>query len=206
VPRDGTQTRERLKQAARDEFSAVGPTGTTVERIAARAGVNKERLYRYFGSKERLFATVLSDELRRIAEAVPIESLAEVSVGEFAGRVFDYHSDHPQLVRLLHWEGLVSEGQAADEAARTAAYQDKVRSFARAQRDGRLAPEPDAARLYFLVLSLAAWWSAVPQVARMLTGRHADDHRERASRRAAVVEAAERMAGPGSARAPLAGH
>lgn len=196
MPRDGSQTRERLKRAATEEFAAVGPDGTTVERIAARAGVNKERLYSYFGGKQRLFATVLTDELARIAEAVPIESLAEVGVGEFAGRTFDYHSDHPQLVRLLHWEGLIQQDEAADEAARTTAYRDKVRAFKRAQRDGLLADGADPARLYFLVLSLAAWWSAVPQVARMLTGYQAGDGRERERRRRAVVEAAERMAGP----------
>ena len=32
-------------------------------RIAERAGINKERLYKYFGDKQALFETVLADEL-----------------------------------------------------------------------------------------------------------------------------------------------
>jgi AcrR family transcriptional regulator len=48
--------------------------------------------------------------------------------------------------------------------------------------------------LFALVLSLAAWWFAVPQVVRMLTGAPADAKAERTGRRAAVVEAARRLA------------
>ncbi|WP_426577193.1 hypothetical protein ACP179_02765 [Xenorhabdus stockiae] len=46
--------------------------------------------------------------------------------------------------------------------------------------------------LAFLILSLAGWWSAVPQVARMLTG--SDSQQEHDRRRASVVEAARRLA------------
>src|ERR1700739_4300497 len=53
------QTKRRLKDAATEEFAAHGLHGTTVDRIAERAGVNKERLYNYFGDKRSLFATVL---------------------------------------------------------------------------------------------------------------------------------------------------
>jgi AcrR family transcriptional regulator len=65
------ETQAKLKAAAVQEFAAHGLSGTRVERIAERAGVNKERPYKYFGSKEELFANVLSDELARIATAGP---------------------------------------------------------------------------------------------------------------------------------------
>ncbi|MFY9806029.1 MAG: helix-turn-helix domain-containing protein, partial [Pseudonocardiaceae bacterium] len=42
-------TQQRLQQAATIEFAAYGLAGTTMERIATRAGINKERLYNYFG-------------------------------------------------------------------------------------------------------------------------------------------------------------
>lgn len=193
------ETQRRLKQAATEEFAARGLHGTTMDRIAQRAGINKERLYNYFGSKERLFGLVLSDELAKVAAAVPIGSLAHEDIGEYAGRVFDYHASNPHLVRLLHWEALTfGDSAIPDEEARTAHYQAKVAAFAAAQREGILADQPDAAHLIFAVLALAVWWFAVPQVATMLTGARADSPAELARRRAAVVRTARQIASASS--------
>ena len=190
------ETRRRIKEAATEEFAAHGLHGTTMERIAARAGANKERVYNYFGCKDDLFALVLSDELAKVAAAVPLSSLREDDVGEYAGRCFDYHAAHPRLARLLHWEGLsYGDAEVPDERGRAEHYRAKADVFAAAQRDGLLVDDPDAPYLVFLVLALAAWWFAVPQVARMLTGASGDAKAERARRRAAVVEAARRLAG-----------
>jgi len=189
------ETRRRLKEAATDEFAAHGLHGTTMDRIAARAGINKERLYNYFGGKQQLFAIVLSDELAKAAAAVPITSLREEDIGEYAGRVFDYHAAHPQLLRLLHWEALTyGHQEIPDEQSRTAYYRAKVEAVASAQRDGLVAGQPDAAHLLFLVLSMSLWWFAVPQVASMVTGSDPDNPAERARRRAATVTAARRLA------------
>ena len=48
----------------------------------------------------------------------------------------------------------------------------------------------------FLIIALAAWWLAVPQLASMLTGSEDGDTGEHARRRASVVRAAERLARP----------
>ena len=191
------ETKRRLQQAAVREFAAHGLHGTTMDGIARRAGINKERLYNYFGDKQRLFAAVLADELAKVAAAVPIMSLREQDVGEYAGRLFDYHAAHPELVRLLHWEALAyGDGEIADEQNRAEFYRQKVRVFSDAQRDGVLAVRPDAAHLLFLVLALADWWFAVPQLARLLTGSAGDTADELALRRASVVECARRLATP----------
>src|SRR5256885_15899140 len=118
---DTEGTRRRLKEAAAAEFAEHGPDGTTMARIAERAGINKERLYKYFGDKQALFETVLHDELEKLAAAVtPLPASVE-DIGEFAGRTFDYHSAHPELVRLILWEGLAG-GPVADKANRAAHY------------------------------------------------------------------------------------
>ena len=53
----------------------------------------------------------------------------------------------------------------------------------------------DPAHLVFLIIALAAWWQAVPQLARMLTGADGADPAERARLAAAcVVRAAQRLA------------
>jgi AcrR family transcriptional regulator len=191
---DTEGTRRRLKEAATAEFAEHGPDGTTMASIADRAGINKERLYKYFGDKQALFETVLTDELDKLAASVaPIPGFEDI--GEFAGRTFDYHAAHPQLVRLLLWEGL-SGGPVADEASRTAHYRDKARAYAAAQRDGVLDADLDPEHLVFLIIGLAAWWAAAPQLARMLTGAGDSDPAEHARRRASVVQAAERLARP----------
>ena len=191
---DTERTRRRLLDAALVEFADRGLDGTTVAAIAARAGVNKERLYSYFGDKQALWQLVLSTELERLAASVALTGASLQDVGEFAGATFDYHAAHPQLSRLLQWEGLQG-GRAADADRRTAHYQDKVRRFAAAQRDGLLDPGLDAAHLIFALIALAAWWQTVPQLAEMITGAGPDDGRERARRRQFVVDAARRLGG-----------
>ena len=66
------------------------------------------------------------------------------------------------------------------------------------QRGGQtlLVVDFDAAQLVVLVLSIAGWWSTVPQVARMLCGPLSEE--EHARRRTAVVRAARRLAAPGA--------
>lgn len=192
---DTEGTRRRLKEAAAVEFAEHGPAGTTMTRIAERAGLNKERLYNYFTDKQTLFETVLSDELAKLAASVEPPADRFENIGEFAGRTFDYYAAHPELARLLLWEGLAG-GPVADEANRTAHYQHKAQAYAAAQQAGLLDDDLDPAHLVFLIIGLAAWWFSVPQLARMLTGAEDNDPAEHARRREFVVRAAERLALP----------
>jgi AcrR family transcriptional regulator len=190
---DTEGTRRRLRVAAAAEFAERGPDGTTMAAIAGRAGINKERLYKYFGDKQALFETVLSGELEKLAASVIPPAGGLEDIGEFAGRTFDYYAAHPELARLLLWEGLAG-GPVADQASRTAHYQDKARAYAAAQRAGILDDDIDPDHLVFLIIALAAWWFSVPQLAFMLTGEQ--NAGEQARRRASVVRAAERLARP----------
>jgi AcrR family transcriptional regulator len=192
---DTERTRQRLRDAALVEFAAHGFDGTTVGAIALRAGVNKERLYTYFGDKKALWDLVLSTELERLASGVALAGVGLDEIGEFAGATFDYHALHPELGRLLQWEGL-QEGQPADAVGRTESYRDKVDRFAAAQREGLLDRGLDPGHLVFALIALAAWWQTVPQLAEMITGAAPDDQEEMARRRQFVVEAARRLAAP----------
>jgi len=192
---DTEGTRRKLRDAAVAEFAAHGFEGPSMQAIAERSGVNKERLYAYFGDKRALWDTVLAGELERLAAAVDVTGAGLDDIGEFAGATFDYHADHPELARLLQWEGLQG-GPPADEAGRAAHYREKVRRFAAAQNSGVLAPGLEPPHMVFALIALAAWWRTVPQLASMITGASPDDPAERAGRRAFVVEAARRLAAP----------
>jgi AcrR family transcriptional regulator len=134
----------RLKEAATAEFAERGLDGTTMTRIAARAGINKERLYSYYGDKNALWEVVLTDELDRLASAIALTGAGLDDIGDFAGATYDYHAANPALGRLLQWEGL-TRGPAADVARCSAHDRDKADRFAQAQPDGVLDAGLDAA-------------------------------------------------------------
>lgn len=192
---DTDATRRRLREAALVEFAANGLDGTSIAAIVERAGVNRERLYSYFGDKASLWDLVLAIELEKLAAAIRLTGVGLDDVGEFAGATFDYHAAHPELGRLLQWEGL-QHGPAANVDERAVHYREKVERFARAQKSGQLDPAVSPAHLVFALIALAAWWQTVPQLAAMITGASAGDPEELALRRAFTVDAARRMAAP----------
>lgn len=54
-------SRERLFDAAKQEFAAHGFAGASVDRIAASARLNKAMIYYHFGSKAALYREILRD-------------------------------------------------------------------------------------------------------------------------------------------------
>jgi AcrR family transcriptional regulator len=106
---DVERTKQLLLSAATAEFSRYGLAGARVDRIAANAGVNKERIYQYFGSKESLFATVLERELTAALDSIVIAGSGPDAIADYAGKAFDYATEHPDLARLTFWEGLERE-------------------------------------------------------------------------------------------------
>lgn len=68
--------REAILAAAAQEFSECGYERASIAAIAARLGSSKPTIYRYFASKEELFAEVASrtaDEMMEAAEAELME-------------------------------------------------------------------------------------------------------------------------------------
>ncbi|MBB4688883.1 TetR family transcriptional regulator [Amycolatopsis jiangsuensis] len=150
-----------------------------MDRVAERAGVNKERIYQYFGSKQKLFAAVLEQEMTKLAAAVPLTAELAEDLGEFAVRVYDHHRSYPHYLRLLLWEGLETatrQGKPIAAAAERAAhYTDNLAAVARAQKAGLLRDDVDPGYLLYLARALAAWWLAVPSTAGLMLGDAAAD-------------------------------
>jgi AcrR family transcriptional regulator len=99
----------RIVEAAREEFAARGYDGARVERIARRAGTNKQLLFYYYHSKRGLFETVLAKaatelEAHVAATAVghgpPLERLRHALQAQF-----DYLVKHPTYAALLAQAG-----------------------------------------------------------------------------------------------------
>jgi AcrR family transcriptional regulator len=68
------QTTERILDGAAAAFAKGGYAGTSMEEIAAAAGVSKLLLYRDFAGKRELYQAVLARTLDRITARVPAEA------------------------------------------------------------------------------------------------------------------------------------
>jgi AcrR family transcriptional regulator len=68
------QTTERILDGAAAAFAKAGYAGTSMEEIAAAAGVSKLLLYRDFAGKRELYQAVLERTLARITARVPAEA------------------------------------------------------------------------------------------------------------------------------------
>lgn len=188
MARDAALTKKKLLNAARQEFAAHGMTGARVDRIAELAGVNKERVYGHFGNKEGLFAATVGAALDELAEAV---SKPGEDVAQWVGSIYDFHRERPELLRLLLWEALQhTDDELPGEQDRAARYSVKVDTLA---TQLGVPAGPGAAATLLCLIGLAAWPSAVPQLARLVVGPHAGTPHTQSVVRDRVVELAGHM-------------
>jgi len=66
----GKERREQLLDVGRSLFAQKGFDATSVEEIAAKAGVSKPVVYEHFGGKEGLYAVVVDREMRALLDAI----------------------------------------------------------------------------------------------------------------------------------------
>ena len=62
----GQERRQQLLDIGRRLFAERGFEGTSIEEIAAQAGVSKPVVYEHFGGKEGLYAVVVDREVERL--------------------------------------------------------------------------------------------------------------------------------------------
>ncbi|WP_371670396.1 TetR family transcriptional regulator [Streptomyces sp. NBC_00289] len=186
--RDPEATKARIFEAAVAEFARHGIAGARIDRIAAEARANKQLIYAYFGNKAELFTQVLGRCMVDLAIALPVD------VDDIEGwmdRLMDYHAAHPELLRLLFWEGIeYGTAELPDEAERQEHYARKVAAVEDGQARGVISDAIPARDLLFLLVALANWSTVVPQMKRILVGGEDPAH-ERL--RASVKEAARRL-------------
>jgi len=103
---DGTE--DRILDAAMTEVAARGTRATTMDDVAAGAGVARMTVFRRFGSKSALLERLALRELRAFLERVdaaldavddPAESVAEAFV-----QCVRFGADHPLVARLVRHE------------------------------------------------------------------------------------------------------
>ncbi|MEZ0362357.1 TetR family transcriptional regulator [Mycobacterium sp. pUA109] len=115
--RPGPNTsRQTILDAARARFASDGFAGTTIRRVAADAGVDASLVMQFFGSKNELFAAVMSispDALARLSAAFdgPDEHLGERVVRAHLGVWEGAPQDSEPLMAMLR--GAIVNEQAS---------------------------------------------------------------------------------------------
>jgi TetR/AcrR family transcriptional regulator of autoinduction and epiphytic fitness len=159
--------REAIIQAAISEFRSNGFEITSMDRIAATAGVSKRTVYNHFPSKEELFAEILNQLWTRISTEQatayqpdqPLrEQLRHMLLGKLQMMADDNFLD---LARVAIAATIHSPERAQNMVARMSEREESVTVWIRAaQADGRLKsvdPEFAAHQVQGLLKSFAFW-------------------------------------------------
>jgi AcrR family transcriptional regulator len=116
------ERREQLLVIARELFAERGFEGTSVEEIAARAGVSKPVVYEHFGGKEGAYAVVVDRETRalhsdiRNALTTPGAGSREL-LERGAMALLAYIERCPDGFRILSRDSSTGQGQSAGSFA-----------------------------------------------------------------------------------------
>lgn len=113
--------RIQLLEAALALFAADGFQATTMDAVAAEAGVTKPVLYQHFPSKRELFLELLRDVGGRLSESVGHATAEAHAPREMVDRgfaaYFEFVARQPAEFRLLFGEGVRIDAEFAREVA-----------------------------------------------------------------------------------------
>lgn len=183
--RNTPELRGDILAAARVEFAQYGLAGARIDRIARAAQASKERLYAHFGDKESLFREVVAADFAEFSRAV---TLRPDAVAEFVGDIYDLSCSRPEHLRMITWAQL--EGFSLDEPHTDgqSAFGHTINALEAAQADGHVDATWHPGDLLVVLFGIALAWAHSPEF--HVAG---DDGNVSARRRAAAVEAANRI-------------
>ena len=149
-----------MLQAAGEAFAARGFHGASMEQIATAAGITKPMLYRYFGSKEGLYAAYVRTSGRELVESVRAPQTRgdtpEVRLRAGIRAFLSYVEAHRSGWTVLHGETTApADAQIAREVA-------DLRERIIRMLTTLFADEPFAHAFAGAAESLATWWASAP--------------------------------------------
>jgi AcrR family transcriptional regulator len=161
--RRSNATRERILEAAYEEFADYGFAGARVDRINSRAKVNPRMIYHLFGSKEQLYQAVLMEaytDIRSKEAALDIEHLGPIEgIMALFDFTFDHFRDNPKFIWLLTNENLMRGKFVLSSTAVTDITSPLRSSLERLVRhgvaSGILPSRADPLQIYAIIASLS---------------------------------------------------
>jgi len=109
--RSGVDRRQQILREAMASFAQKGFRGTTVRGLAARVGISEAALYRYYPSKESLYAAIIDHKMAAVdivAVLQPVVSRRddrELFLG-LAREIFARVEADPTFLRILYFSAL----------------------------------------------------------------------------------------------------
>ena len=156
--RNAHETRERLLQAATQEFSERGYDGARMERIVRAADCNVRMVYHYFDDKEGLYLTVLErvyEELRAKEQALNLSYLEPVAgMRALVEFTFDHMAEHPEFTSLVRNENLLG-GRMLRKSSKVVLVGMIRDTLKRGEAAGLFRSAVDPTQLYISILSLS---------------------------------------------------
>lgn len=165
-------TERDILRAAEQEFAERGLAGARLERIAERAEANRALVYRYFESKEGLFAAVLQ---RRFESRFSTLEKAPRGMGDalvFWARAV---TRDPTFARLLQQESLADEGPITHRALRRAYYDKQAADYRVRAEDGQMPAELEPDMLIVALSALVSFPAFFPRMVEVMTGQAPGD-------------------------------
>jgi AcrR family transcriptional regulator len=176
--RNKEETQRRISEAAAAEFSHLGYSGATLDRIAERAGCSKALVIRYFGTKQDLYRTVLNTKYAELSQRETFHALSEAeTVAELLRGIladlFAFNREHPAFARLMSWENL-NGAEHLDPATALAARGPgwaRLRSILEdAQEKGMVRGDVDVERIVYVLQALTVVYFSNRHTMKILTG------------------------------------
>lgn len=164
---DELDLRQRILDAAADEFAAAGYEGARMERIARAAGCNKALPYFYFKSKEGLFRAVLDEGAHRRSEQMQAQPR---SLAEAMTYWFERNMGEPKRIRLVMQEALAPNSAKGDDGARREYLNEQLEAVRQFQSAGLLRSDLEPEFLLAGILALTSFPAAFPEVTTAALG------------------------------------
>ena len=157
-------TKTKILKTAIRLFSDLGFYGTRVDVVAAEAGVNKQRIYAYYGNKAGLFEASLEQVFEEVSlfsastlerALLEPENLTSMLLVDFMG----LHDKYPYFWRMLAWANL-NKDVSADSLGAIIASQDKIieKAFISAQEKDFIKKDLDFTAYLFNLMAISFFY------------------------------------------------
>ena len=166
------ERRSTILEAAGELFGDRGYDGTTLDDVAAAAGVTKPIVYRHFGSKQALYLALLErhrHDLPSFSEARPPGHGGVEATRATLEAWLDYVEAHSYAWRMLFWD--TGGGPEIEQFRREvqSRAREVLAALIRAQAAKAMPPgevEPLAELMRMGMASLVLWWTEHPETPR----------------------------------------
>jgi AcrR family transcriptional regulator len=162
-----------LEDAASMVFAERGYAGTSLDEVAARAGVTKPIVYRHFGSKKELHLVLLArhrDELLfELAQGITGEQQLSGRIRAAADSWFGYVQAHPYAMRMLFGDTTGDPEIQAFHREMQGTARAAIRSLMEAEPGFEVSEElrdPLAELVRSAIVGVALWWADNQGVSR----------------------------------------